>query len=178
MKCVEHVQIKLKKKKKYEINPINIFQISKTTTLTMDPLDTLGQDAHLRTEGSKVAKTEAEKTADEGNEVVLEKSPMDKIADTLTIEGPNTEGSEMLNDDDEETSEEEDNIPPTNTELNEASSRGRKKRLLVIDLKEQENSLDKKTKQMEASETEGGEPTAEQKNESTSESNSSKDPQE
>ena len=48
--------------------------------------------------------------------------------------------------------------------------------MLIIDLKEEENGLDDKSRGMEASETEVGEPTAVQTNESTSEPNSSKDP--
>ena len=119
-------------KREYKIKPKHIFQIFKTTTLKMDPLDTVGQDAHLMTEASKVAETEGMKKADEDREVVLEKSLMDEIADTLITEVADIEGSEQLGDYDDGTSEEEDNIPPTNTELNDASSRGRKKSMLVI----------------------------------------------
>ena len=52
------------------------------------------------------------------------------------------------------------------------ATRGRKKILLV---KEEENGLDDKTKGMKASETEVGEPTAAQTNETTSEPNGSND---
>ena len=45
--------------------------------------------------------------------------------------------------------------------------------MLVIDLKEEENGLDGKTKGMKASQTEVGEPTAAQTNETTSEPNGS-----
>ena len=76
------------KGKQYKLNQINIFQIFETTTLTTD-LDTEGQDAHLTTEGSKVAETDGEKTADEGNEVLPENNIMDEMAEILTTEGPN-----------------------------------------------------------------------------------------
>ena len=70
----------------------------------MDPLDTVGQDAHPMAVGNKVVKTDDEKTDDESTE-------MDEIADTMPTEGPSIEESELLEVDEVETSDEEDDVP-------------------------------------------------------------------
>ena len=109
-------------------------------------------------------------------EMVLEKNLMEEIADTMPTEGPSIEGSELLEVDEVETSDEEDDISSNTKEINESRPRVVVKRLLVIDLKDEENILDEKVKEMEVSETIGGEKTSAQENESTEESHSNDDP--
>ena len=134
----------------------------------MDPLDTVGQDAHPMPEGNKVAKNDGEKKADEGIEM--------EITDTMPTEGSSIEGSELLEVDEVETSDEEDNVPSNTTEINESSPRVGKKRLFVIDMKDEQILLNKEVKVMEASETKDGEQTSAQESKSTEESHSNNDP--
>ena len=98
-------------------------------------------------------------------EMVLEKNLMEEITDTMPTEGPSIEGSELLEVDEVETSDEEDDISSNTKEINESRPRVVVKRLLVIDLKDEENILDEKVKEMEVSETIGGEKTSAQENE-------------